>query len=338
MDDIQCRYRVLPCADVGLRRPQPISGKSSTLLQGVEREIENEPVPELVLPSREDTPSITSYSGCHNGHATSDRSSIAPSSTADLRSTWPSTSPSCTSRTSGLGRRSIDQQRSTTSQVAFDDESSDETQPPQRSRGPSGTDKQRKKRKYCDVKNSGSSNEIFERIVETFGAKGNLVHFEQVVFDAKESLRWASTAWPPRNLMNPNIHFIEYFQAVPGLVEVLEDHGCAERLRLVQNRMARAHFYQAYQFAKDHYSVFISWTETEGKNKGIQLTPCTGHKQVTVIKQRFIDISIGKSRRNRKELSIDINNWQSWGWPWARLIDRLGFGGLLLIPERMTND
>ncbi len=142
---------------------------------------------------------------------------------------------------------------------------------------------------------------------------------------------------PPKFLISPYTDPVEFFQAVSNIVKTLEDNELAERLLQVQKRTELAHFYLAYEYAQTNASIFISWTESIHKTNGIPLTPDRGRKD-SVVKQRFVDISIGRSRKSREQLCYAMSNWRSCGKPWADLINLFGYAGLLLVPHRMNND
>ena len=209
----------------------------------------------------------------------------------------------------------------------------------QRSGQSSSQANQGRKRRCCEAEETRRFDETFDSVVHTFGAEKGLEDFERLVIHAKESTQLIPAVLITRNFLSiPNADPMTFVQAVPDLVEELEDTEFAECLVQFKKRMALAHFYRAYRSAQTNWSMFIDWTENMRKHTNIKLTPCKGRRPDSVVKQRFIDLSIVRSKKTREQMASDISNWQSWGKQWAELIDRFGYAGLLLVPQMMTND
>ena len=267
-------------------------------------------------------------------YTTSDHSTIEPSSAGNLRHLLKPTIPASMWKEKELQARRTARQDQTRSQLATSDTSDCEIVPLEC--GSPSNDKAGRKRKRPSPRIE-QEDESRRRIAETFGNDRDLEYFEQIVDNAKANAHWISGAWTPRNLLSmPDVDPLQFVQALPNLVEELEHNDFAERLLQVKQRIALAHFYSAYRSAHANHEMFLRWTEGIG-NSGVSLTPRDGRRTESVVKQRFIGISVWQSQRDRKHAAVRINNWQRCGKPWAELIVRLGYSSLLLVPPSMTN-
>lgn len=259
---------------------------------------------------------------------TSGESRVTSPSAETFRNPFDPTSSARTTEEKETRQREM--QNHMRSQLATSNKFSDQTESPER-RSPSEHVGGRKR------KRDQHEGESLERIAESFGTESDLAYFEQIVDNARTNAHWISGAWTPRTLLSmPNVDPLSFVQALPTLMKELEDNDFAERLLGVKQRMALAHFYSTYRSAHANHEMFLRWTDGLG-DSGVSLTPSDGRRTESVVKQRFIDISVWQCQRDRKQAAVKINNWQRCGKPWADLIIRLGYSSLLLVPPSMTN-
>lgn len=275
---------------------------------------------------------------CRDNHrkdvenATSSGSSTSFASPRNVRDQL-NPSISALARENGSQTLQMVEQRHTEFQLTNSDMLSDQVRSPECRTPPSDMMPLSKKRRFSQHEHEDDS---LERIAETFGMDSDLEYFEQIIDNAKANAHWISCAWTPRTLLTPDVDPLQFVQVLPNLVKELDDNDFAGRLLEVKQRMALAHFYSAYRSAHANHEIFLHWTDSL-VSSGVSLTPCDGLRTDSMVKQRFVDISVWQCPRDRKQASIKINNWQRYGRPWADMIGRLGYSSLLLVPPDMTN-
>lgn len=129
-------------------------------------------------------------------------------------------------------------------------------------------------------------------------------------------------------------------QLVQGLGVAIESSIFGEQNSRIRKRIALAHFYHAYALAQEYPTLFLSWCDDQRVQAGSML-PKGGSR--SVVQHRFADLIFppdegqdAASDAKRKTLKIQM--WRKSGKKWAQMIDRLGYGILLLLPASLSDE
>ncbi|KAK3166774.1 hypothetical protein OEA41_009899 [Lepraria neglecta] len=141
-----------------------------------------------------------------------------------------------------------------------------------------------------------------------------------------------------------------FLRLVLDLGLAIESSIFGEQNSRIKKRIALAHFYHAYTLAQDNPKTFLSWCDDQRVQGGWML-PKGGNK--AVVQQRFADLifsraenhggmpSAGGSLDNgddAKRRTAKIQMWRKSGKKWAQIIQRFGYGILLLLPSSLSDE
>jgi len=197
-----------------------------------------------------------------------------------------------------------------------------------------------KKRRYRRQGQDQDETQSLSDLARAFGAETDTDwdQFEAAIKAVQSHDHWNPHLWIPRNLLSGTIaDTIQYMQCLPGLMKELEINQFSRRILRVRKRIALVLFYRTYRLAHTNSDTFLKETNKMSKEKAIALTSRRGRLD-SIIKNRFIDILFWQSGTSRAEASRKVDHWQSDGKPWAELVDRLGYGSLLLVPLDITDE
>ncbi|KAH6635856.1 hypothetical protein F5144DRAFT_487778 [Chaetomium tenue] len=129
-------------------------------------------------------------------------------------------------------------------------------------------------------------------------------------------------------------------QLVQGLGVAIESSIFGEQNSRIRKRIALAHFYHAYALAQEYPTLFLSWCDDQQVQAGSML-PKGGSR--SVVQHRFADLifppdegSDAASDAKRKTLKIQM--WRKSGKKWTQMIERMGYGILLLLPSGLSDE
>jgi hypothetical protein len=154
-------------------------------------------------------------------------------------------------------------------------------------------------------------------------------------------------------------------QLVLGLGMAIESSIFGEQNSRIRKRIALAHFYHAYALAQEYPDLFLSWCDDQqvgqqqqqqqqqqkgGRGSGTSgitttnMLPKGGSR--SVVQHRFANLIFppesdgqgqgGMSDAKRKTLKIQM--WRKSGKKWAQIIERFGYGILLLLPSSLSDE
>ncbi|KAL8781975.1 MAG: hypothetical protein Q9213_005759 [Squamulea squamosa] len=142
----------------------------------------------------------------------------------------------------------------------------------------------------------------------------------------------------------------QFLQLVLDLGLAIESSIFGEQNSRIRKRIALAHFYHAYTLAQDNSKTFLSWCN-EQQVQGSWILPKGGNK--SIVQQRFADLIFSRlenhdgapSPGGRLDNGHDSNwrtakiqMWRKSGKKWAQLIQRFGYGILLLLPSTLSDE
>jgi len=143
---------------------------------------------------------------------------------------------------------------------------------------------------------------------------------------------------------------------VPHFLRLVMDLGLAiessifgEQNSRIKKRIALAHFYHAYTLAQDHPETFLSWCDDQ-RVQGGSILPKGGNK--SVVQHRFADLIFSRAENHgevllarpldngddAKRRNAKIQMWRKSGKKWAQIIQRFGYGILLLLPSSLSDE
>jgi len=131
-------------------------------------------------------------------------------------------------------------------------------------------------------------------------------------------------------------------------LEIESSTFCEQNFR-IRRRIALAHFYHAYTLAQDHPEIFLSWCDDQ-QIQGGAILPKGGNK--SVVQHRFADLIFSRAEihsgtpsacslrhgDDAKRKVAKIQMWRKSGKKWAQVIQRFGYGILLLLPSSLTDE
>ena len=141
-----------------------------------------------------------------------------------------------------------------------------------------------------------------------------------------------------------------FLRLVLNLGLTIESSIFGEQNSRIKKRIAFAHFYHAYKLAQDNPKTFLSWCDDQRVQGGWML-PKGGTK--SVVQQRFADLIFSRAENhggipsaggpldnvddaNRRTAKIQM--WRKSGKKWAQIIQRFGYGILLLLPSSLSDE
>ncbi|KAL8727822.1 MAG: hypothetical protein Q9166_005814 [cf. Caloplaca sp. 2 TL-2023] len=142
----------------------------------------------------------------------------------------------------------------------------------------------------------------------------------------------------------------QFLRLVLDLGLAIESSIFGEQNSRIRKRIALAHFYHAYTLAQDNSKTFLSWCD-EQQVQGGWVLPKGGNK--SIVQQRFADLIFSRlenhdgapSPGGRLDNGHDTNKrtakiqmWRKSGKKWAQLIQRFGYGILLLLPSTLSDE
>ncbi len=140
-----------------------------------------------------------------------------------------------------------------------------------------------------------------------------------------------------------------FMRLVVDLGLVIESSLFGEQMSRIRKRIALAHFYHAYTLAQDNPAVFLAWCD----NQRVQcdsMLPKGGHK--SVVQHRFAELTFSWAENHGgipspssldrgddlKKRMTKIQTWRKSGKKWAQIIQRFGYGILLLLPYSLSDE
>ncbi|EPE28834.1 hypothetical protein GLAREA_09955 [Glarea lozoyensis ATCC 20868] len=140
-----------------------------------------------------------------------------------------------------------------------------------------------------------------------------------------------------------------FMRLVVDLGMVIESSIFGEQMSRIRKRIAFAHFYHAYTLAQNNPSVFLTWCDNQ-KVQFKSMLRKGGHK--SVVQHRFAELVFsrpdnhgGASSPSPSDTSDDlkrrmtkIQTWRKSGKRWAQIIQRFGYGILLLLPYSLSDE
>ncbi|KAK1054172.1 hypothetical protein LTR74_016036 [Friedmanniomyces endolithicus] len=194
-----------------------------------------------------------------------------------------------------------------------------------------------KKRKHRQ--NGREWDNFLAGVAQAFGAEGDYDCLQQALNNAKNAPRsnlasWPASLWISDELLETrSANPIRFIHTLPRLVREIDNYIVSQRLSRDDVGSVLFHV----QAGTGSFTDVLAVTEEISKQTGISLTPTHGRTE-TVVKRRFEDIIFWQSANAREQAANKVNDWQRAGKPWAELIRRLGCGGLLLVPDQLTDE
>ncbi|KAI1110475.1 hypothetical protein F5Y14DRAFT_428890 [Nemania sp. NC0429] len=156
--------------------------------------------------------------------------------------------------------------------------------------------------------------------------------------DAARGLRHDTYQFSRVAPMTDRSSFVKLIQDL-GLT--IESSMLGEQYFRTRKRIALSHFYQAYALAQENAALFLSWCDSCGLQKSTSLAPKGGIK--STVQQRFADLVFARGGSSgetddEKKRTAKIQMWRKSGRKWAQLIQRFGYGILLLLPPSLSDE
>lgn len=141
-----------------------------------------------------------------------------------------------------------------------------------------------------------------------------------------------------------------FLRLVLDLRLAIESSMFGEQNSRIKKRIALAHFYHAYTLAQDNSEIFLSWCDDQ-RVRGGSMLPKRGNK--SVVQQRFADLIFSRAKNHggmpsasgpldngedAKRRTAKIQMWRKSGKKWAQIIQRFGYGILLLLPSSLSDE
>lgn len=141
-----------------------------------------------------------------------------------------------------------------------------------------------------------------------------------------------------------------FLRLVLDLGLAIESSIFGEQNSRIRKRIALAHFYHAYTLAQDNSSIFLPWCDDQ-RVRGGRMLPKGGNK--SIVQQRFADLIFSRPETHDGILSAGgpsdngdvasrraakIQMWRKIGKKWAQIIQRFGYGILLLLPPSLSDE
>jgi hypothetical protein len=142
-----------------------------------------------------------------------------------------------------------------------------------------------------------------------------------------------------------------FLQLVVDLGAAIECSIFGEQTSRIRKRIALAHFYRAYSLAQDNPDVFLAWYDNQHFQKSGILPPKGGSK--SIVQHRFADMIFHRTPQRDanavlgyapgqnddiKRRIAKIQMWRKSGRKWAYIIQRFGYGILLLLPPSLSDE
>ncbi|KAL4864220.1 hypothetical protein BDV12DRAFT_201325 [Aspergillus spectabilis] len=141
----------------------------------------------------------------------------------------------------------------------------------------------------------------------------------------------------------------QFVRVVLDLGLAIESSSFGEQNSRIRKRIALAHFYNAYTMAQNNPDMFLSWCENQQVHGG-SMPPRGGNR--SVVQHRFADLIFSQngdhlaipsahtidSAENTKRRIAKIQMWRKTGKKWAQIIQRFGYGILLLLPASLSDE
>ena len=133
-----------------------------------------------------------------------------------------------------------------------------------------------------------------------------------------------------------------FLQLLLNLGVAIESSIFGEKISRIKKRVALVHFYHAYTLAQDNPKTFLSWCD-DRRVQATCILPKGGIK--SIVQQRFADLIFSRSEGNGRRPSDEANRrtakiqmWRKSGKKWAQIIQRFGYGILLLLPSTLSDE
>jgi hypothetical protein len=140
-----------------------------------------------------------------------------------------------------------------------------------------------------------------------------------------------------------------FLRLVLDLGLAIESSIFGEQNSRIKKRIALAHFYHAYALAQDNPEIFLSWCDDQ-RVKGGSMLPKGGYK--SIVQHRFADLIFPRAESHggmdsacpldsvddAKRRTAKIQMWRKSGKKWAAMIQRFGYGILLLLPPSLSDE
>ena len=141
-----------------------------------------------------------------------------------------------------------------------------------------------------------------------------------------------------------------FMRLVLDLGLAIESSIFGEQTSRIKKRIALAHFYHAYTLAQDNSEIFLSWCDNQNVSGG-WMPPKGGHR--SIVQQRFADLIFSRAENptattstggywddgdSAKRRIAKIQMWRKGGKKWAQIIQRFGYGILLLLPSSLSDE
>ncbi|KAL5360629.1 hypothetical protein BJX96DRAFT_175480 [Aspergillus floccosus] len=148
----------------------------------------------------------------------------------------------------------------------------------------------------------------------------------------------------------PQVTDVAHFlRVVLDLGLAIESSSFGEQNSRIKKRIALARFYNAYTLAQDNPDVFLSWCDGQ-RVQGGSMLPRGGNK--SIVQHRFADLIFSHTEDNwlvpaahstdhgddLKRRIGKIQMWRKSGKKWAQIIQRFGYGILLLLPASLSDE
>ncbi|VUC28734.1 unnamed protein product [Clonostachys rosea] len=142
-----------------------------------------------------------------------------------------------------------------------------------------------------------------------------------------------------------------FLQLVVDLGAAIEGSIFGEQTSRIRKRIALAHFYRAYSLAQDNPGEFLAWYDNQHFQKSGILPPKGGSK--SIVQHRFADMIFHRAPQrdantvlayapsqngDMKRRIAKIQMWRKGGRKWAYIIQRFGYGILLLLPSSLSDE
>ncbi|CAG9984964.1 unnamed protein product [Clonostachys byssicola] len=142
-----------------------------------------------------------------------------------------------------------------------------------------------------------------------------------------------------------------FLQLVVDLGAAIEGSIFGEQTSRIRKRIALAHFYRAYSLAQDNPGVFLAWYDNQHFQKSGMLPPKGGSK--SIVQHRFADMIFQNTPQRDANTALayapgqnddikrriaKIQMWRKSGRKWAYIIQRFGYGILLLLPPSLSDE
>lgn len=140
-----------------------------------------------------------------------------------------------------------------------------------------------------------------------------------------------------------------FLQSVLDLGMAIESSIFGEQNSRIKKRTALAHFYHSYTLAQENPKIFLSWCNDQHV-QGRSMLPKGGNK--SVVQHRFAELIFSRADNlggitphcpldngdEAKRRIAKIQMWRKCGKKWAQMIQRFGYGILLLLPSNLSDE